>query len=163
MEIIRMEIKVIKDGTTEEMVYNGLELLEKFASKIVDKSNSSVSSNPHQGNNNTDSLETLQQDNELLLTFVGTYFTIAPTLKDMVTEYQKIKDSETFRNKIIDREIKGLTGYIEMLDVGKITEKPTDLQILKMQIKSTLEMTVKVLEKLKDTYSKDENTLRIEM
>lgn len=23
-----MEIKVIKDGTTEEMVYNGLELLE---------------------------------------------------------------------------------------------------------------------------------------
>ena len=159
MEIIKMEIKVIKDGTTEEMVYNGLELLEKIASK----SNSSVSLKPYQGNNNTDSLETLQQDNELLLTFVGTYSTIAPTLKDMVTEYQKIKDSETFRNKIIDREIKGLTGYIEMLDVGKITEKPTDLQILKMQIKSTLEITVKVLEKLKDTYSKDENTLRIEM
>ena len=158
-----MEIKVIKDGTTEEMVYNGLELLEKIASKIVDKSNSSVSLNPHQGNNNTDSLETLQRDNELLLTFVGTYSTIAPTFKDMVTVYQKIKDSETFRNKIIDREIKGLTGYIEMLDVGKITEKPTDLQILKMQIKSTLEITVKVLEKLKDTYSKDENTLRIEM
>lgn len=154
-----MEIKVIKDGTTEEMVYNGLELLEKIASK----SNSSVSLKPYQGNNNTDSLETLQQDNELLLTFVGTYSTIAPTLKDMVTEYQKIKDSETFRNIIIDREIKGLTGYIEMLDVGKITEKPTDLQILKMQIKSTLEITVKVLEKLKDTYSKDENTLRIEM
>lgn len=151
MEIIRMEIKVIKDGTTEEMVYNGLELLEKFATKLLNQKDNAVT------------LETLQQDNELLLTFVGTYFTIAPTFKDMVTEYQKIKDSETFRNKIIDREIKGLTGYIEMLDVGKITEKPTDLQILKMQIKSTLEITVKVLEKLKDTYSKDENTLRIEM
>ena len=146
-----MEIKVIKDGTTEEMVYNGLELLEKFATKLLNQ------------NNNAVTLETLQQDNELLLTFVGTYFTIAPTLKDMVTEYQKIKDSETFRNKIIDREIKGLTGYIEMLDVGKITDKPTDLQILKMQIKSTLEITVKVLEKLKDTYSKDEDTLKIEM
>ena len=146
-----MEIKVIKDGTTEEMVYNGLELLEKFATKLLNQKDNAVT------------LETLQQDNELLLTFVGTYFTIAPTFKDMVTEYQKIKDSETFRNKIIDREIKGLTGYIEMLDVGKITEKPTDLQILKMQIKSTLEITVKVLEKLKDTYSKDENTLRIEM
>ena len=158
-----MEIKVIKDGTTEEMVYNGLELLEKIASKIVDKSNSSVSSNPHQGNNNTDSLETLQQDNELLLTFVKTYLSVAPTFKDIVTEYQKIKDNETFRNKIIDREVKGLTGYINMLDVGKIKGKPTDLQILKMQIKSTLEITVKVLEKLKDTYSKDENTLRIEM
>ena len=158
-----MEIKVIKDGTTEEMVYNGLELLEKIASKIVDKSNSSVSLKPHQGYNNADSLETLQQDNELLLTFVGTYFTIAPTLKDMVTEYQKIKDSETFRNKIIDREIKGLTGYIEMLDVGKITEKPTDLQILKIQTQEACESTIAVLEKLKDTYSKDESTLRIEI
>ena len=146
-----MEIKVIKDGTTEEMVYNGLELLEEFATKLIDQ------------NNNAETFETLQQDNELLLTFVKTYLAVAPTFKDMVTEYQKIKDSETFRSKIIDREVKGLTGYIEMLDVGKITEKPTDLQILKMQIKSTLEITVKVLEKLKDTYSKDEDTLRIEM
>ena len=146
-----MEIKVIKDGTTEEMVYNGLELLEKFATKLLNQKDNAVT------------LETLQQDNELLLTFVGTYLAVAPTFKDMVSEYQKIKDSETFRNKIIDREVKGLTGYIKMLDVGKITGKPTDLQILKMQIKSTLEITVKGLEKLKDTYSKDENTLRIEM
>lgn len=146
-----MEIKVIKDGTTEEMVYNGLELLEKFATKLLNQKDNAVT------------LETLQQDNELLLTFVGTYLAVAPTFKDMVSEYQKIKDSETFRNKIIDREVKGLTGYIKMLDVGKITGKPTDLQILKMQIKSTLEITVRVLEKLKDTYSKDENTLRIEM
>lgn len=151
MEIIKMEIKIIKDGTTEEMVYNSLELLEEFATKVIDQ------------NNNAVTLETLQQDNELLLTFVKTYLVVAPTLKDMVTEYQKIKDSETFRSKIIDREVKGLTGYIEMLDVGKITGKPTDLQILKMQIKSTLEITVKVLEKLKDTYSKGEDTLRIEM
>ena len=151
MDIIKMEIKVIKNETTEEMIYNGLELLEEFATKLIDQ------------NDNAVTLETLQQDNELLLTFVKTYLLVAPTLKDMVTEYQKIKDSETFRNKVIDREVKGLTGYIEMLGVGKITEKPTDLQILKIQIKSSLETTVKVLEKLKDTYSKDENTLRIEM
>ena len=146
-----MEIKVIKQGTTEEMVFNGLELLEKFATKLIDK------------NNNAVILETLQQDNDLLLTFVKTYLAVAPTFKDMVTEYRKIKDSEVFRSKVIDREVKGLTGYIQMLDVGKITDKPTDLQILKMQIKSSLEITVKVLEKLKDTYSKDEDTLKIEM
>lgn len=146
-----MEIKVIKDGITEEMVYNGLELLEKFATKLLNQKDNAVT------------LETLQQDNELLLTFVGTYLAVAPTFKDMVSEYQKIKDSETFRNKIIDREVKVLTGYIEMLDVGKITGKPTDLQILKIQIKSTLEIRIKVLEKLKDTYSKDEDTLKIEM
>ena len=146
-----MEIKEINDGTTEKMVYNGLELLEKFATKLLNQKDNAVT------------LETLQQDNELLLTFVGTYLAVAPTFKDMVSEYQKIKDSETFRNKIIDREVKVLTGYIEMLDVGKITGKPTDLQILKIQIKSTLEIRIKVLEKLKDTYSKDEDTLKIEM
>ena len=88
-----MEIKVIKDGTIEEMVYNGLELLEKIARKIIDKSNSAVSLKSDKENSNTVTLETLQQDNDLLLTFVGTYFTIVPTLKDMVAEYQKIKDS----------------------------------------------------------------------
>ena len=146
-----MEIKVIEQGTTEEMIYNSLELLEKFATKLIDNDNNEVN------------LETLQQDNELLLTFVKTYLAVAPTLKDMVTEYQKIKESETFRNKIIDREVKNLTGYINVLDVGTITEKPTDLQILKYQLKGTLETMVKVLEKLKDTYSKDESTLRIEI
>lgn len=146
-----MEIKVIKQGTTEEMVYNGLNLLEEFASKIIDN------------DNNTITLETLQQDNDLLLTFVKTYLAIAPTFKDMVTEYKKIKDSETFRNKIIDREIGILTKYQEMLEVGKIIDRPTDLEILKIQTQSAFETTVKILEKLKDTYKKDETTLRIEM
>ena len=81
----------------------------------------------------------------------------------MVTEYQKIKDSETFRNKIIDKEIETLTKYQEMLEVGKIIDRPTDFQILKMQTQSAFETTVKILEKLKDTYKKDETTLRIEM
>ena len=154
-----MEIKVIKDGTTEEMVYNGLELLEKIASKIIDKSNSAVSLKSDKENSNTVTLETLQQDNDLLLTFVGTYFAIVPTLKDMVSEYQKIKDSETFRSKIIDRQVRNLTRYNDSLKVGKIT----DLNVLKIQTQDAFKSTIVVLEKLKDTYSKDENTLRIEM
>ena len=154
-----MEIKVIKDGTTEEMVYNGLELLEKIASKIIDKSNSAVSLKSDKENSNTVTLETLQQDNDLLLTFVGTYFAIVPTLKDMVSEYQKIKDSETLRSKIIDRQVRNLTRYNDSLEVGKIT----DLNVLKIQTQDAFKSTIVVLEKLKDTYSKDENTLRIEM
>ena len=146
-----MEIRLIKKGSTEEITYNGLDLLEKLATEITDKNKRGVP------------LRTENQDDVDILAFIELFKTILPTLKNMVSEYQKIKDSETFRNKIIDREAKNLTRYIEMLDVGKITEKPTDLQILKMQIKSTLEITVKVLEKLKDTYSKNENTLRIEM
>lgn len=146
-----MEIKVIKDGTTEEMVYNVLELLEEFATKLLNQ------------NDNAVTLETLQQDNELLLTFVKTYLVVTPTFKDMVSEYQKIKDSETFRSKIIDREVKNLTGYINMLDVGKIKGKPTDFQVLKIQTQDAFKSTIAVLEKLKDTYSKDENTLKIKM
>ena len=142
-----MEIKVIKDGTTEEMVYNGLELLEKFATKLLNQKDNAVT------------LETLQQDNELLLTFVGTYLAVAPTFKDMVSEYQKIKDSETFRSKIIDRQVRNLTRYNDSLEVGKIT----DLNVLKIQIQDAFKSTIAVLEKLKDTYSKDENTLCIEM
>lgn len=146
-----MEIKVIEQGTPEEMVYNGLELLEKFATKLLNQ------------NDNEVTLESLQQDNELLLTFVGTYFTIAPTLKDMVTEYKKIKDSETFRNKIIDREVRNLTSYQESLEVETIIDKPTDLQVLKIQTQDASKSTIAVLEKLKDTYNKDENTLKIKM
>ena len=141
-----MEIKVIKDGTTEEMVYNGLELLEKFATKLLNQ------------NDNAVTLETLQQDNELLLTFVKTYLVVVPTFKDMVTEYQKIKDSETFRSKIIDRQVRNLTRYNDSLEVGKIT----DLNVLKIQTQDAFKSTIAVLEKLKDTYSKDEDTLRIE-
>ena len=147
MEIIKMEIKVIEQGTTEEMVYNGLELLEKFVTKLLDQ------------NDNAVTLETLQQDNELLLTFVKTYLAVASTLKDMVTEYQNIKDSETFRNKIIDKQVRNLTRYNDSLEVGKIT----DLNVLKIQTQDAFKSTIAVLEKLKDTYSKDEDTLRIEM
>ena len=154
-----MEIKVIKDGTIEEMVYNGLELLEEIARKIIDKSNSAVSLKLDKENSNTVTLETLQQDNELLLTFVKTYLVVAPTFKDMVTEYQIIKDSETFRSKIIDREVRNLTKYNDSLEVGKIT----DLNVLKIQTQDAFKSTIAVLEKLKDTYSKDENTLKIEM
>ena len=146
-----MEIKVIKDGTTEEMVYNGLELLGEFATKLLNQ------------NDNAVTLETLQQDNDLYLTFVGTYLAVAPTLKDMVSEYQKIKDSETFRNKIIDREVRNLTRYNDSLEVGTLSDKPTDLQVLKIQTQDAFKSTIAVLEKLKDTYSKDENTLKIEM
>lgn len=145
-----MEINEIKDGVTQEMVYNDLELLDEIASKIIESSKE------------TTSLPT-DRDIKLLLMFVKTYLAVSSTLKNMVTEYQKIKDSETFRNKIIDREIEILTKYQEMLEVGKIIDRPTDLEILKIQTQSAFETTVKVLEKLKDTYSKDEDTLRIEM
>ena len=146
-----MEIKLIKNGSTEEMVYKSLELLEKFATKLIDQKNKAVT------------LETVNQNNDLLLKFVGTYFTIVPTFKDMVLQYQKIKDSETFRSKIIDREVRNLTKYQESLEVGTIIDKPTDLQVLKIQTQDAFKSTIVILEKLKDTYSEDEDTLRIEM
>lgn len=151
MEIIKMETKIIIIENTEDKVYKGLEILEELASKLIDT------------NTNAVTLETVNQNNDLLLKFVGTYFTIVPTFKDMVLQYQKIKDSETFRSKIIDREVRNLTKYQESLEVGTIIDKPTDLQVLKIQTQDAFKSTIAVLEKLKDTYSEDEDTLRIEM
>ncbi|WP_343012035.1 hypothetical protein [Gemella morbillorum] len=143
-----MKIEQYKNEIKTEELY----LLEELANEIINKENT-----------NEVTLETLLHDNTLLLSFVKTYLTIAPTLKYMVEECQKIKDSETFRNKIIDREIGILTKYQEILEVGKIIDRPTDLEILKIQTQSAFETTVKILEKLKDTYKKDETTLRIEV
>lgn len=143
-----MKIEQYKNEIKTEELY----LLEELANEIINKENT-----------NEVTLETLLHDNTLLLSFVKTYLTIASTLKYMVEECQKIKDSETFRNKIIDVEIGILTKYQEILEVGKIIDRPTDLEILKIQTQSAFETTVKMLEKLKDTYKKDETTLRIEM
>lgn len=143
-----MKIEQYKNEIKTEELY----LLEELANEIINKENT-----------NEVTLETLLHDNTLLLSFVKTYLTIAPTLKYMVEECQKIKDSETFRNKIIDREVGILTKYQEILEVGKIIDRPTDLEILKIQTQSAFETTVKILEKLKDTYKKDETTLRIEV
>jgi len=111
--------------------------------------------------NDNSSIETLVQENKLLLEFVNRYLSINSSLKTIISEYQKIKDSEIFRNKIIDKEIEILTKYQEMLEVGKIIDRPTDLEILKIQTQSAFETTVKMLEKLKDTYKKNEDTLII--
>ena len=143
-----MKIEQYKNEIKTEELY----LLEELANEIINKENT-----------NEVTLETLLHDNTLLLSFVKTYLTIAPTLKYMVEECQKIKDSETFRNKIIDREIGILTKYQEILEIRKIIDRPTDLEILKIQTQSAFETTVKILEKLKDTYKKDETTLRIEV
>jgi len=69
------EIKVIEDGSKEEMLYNGIDLLDKFAYRLVSAEN-----------NNEVTIESLQQDNDLLLLFVKTYRLIAPSIKDVIED-----------------------------------------------------------------------------
>lgn len=70
-----MEIKVIEDGSKEEMLYNGIDLLDRLAYKLVSTEN-----------NNEVTIESLQQDNDLLLLFVKTYRLIAPSIKDVIED-----------------------------------------------------------------------------
>lgn len=70
-----MEIKVIEDGSKEEMLYNGIDLLDKLAYRLVSTEN-----------NNEVTIESLQQDNDLLLLFVKTYRLIAPSIKDVIED-----------------------------------------------------------------------------
>lgn len=69
------EIKVIEDGSKEEMLYNGIDLLDKLAYRLVSAEN-----------NNEVTIESLQQDNDLLLLFVKTYRLIAPSIKDVIED-----------------------------------------------------------------------------
>lgn len=69
------EIKVIEDGSKEEMLYNGIDLLNKLAYRLVSTEN-----------NNEVTIESLQQDNDLLLLFVKTYRLIAPSIKDVIED-----------------------------------------------------------------------------
>lgn len=69
------EIKVIEDGSKEEMLYNGIDLLDKLAFRLVSTEN-----------NNEVTIESLQQDNDLLLLFVKTYRLIAPSIKDVIED-----------------------------------------------------------------------------
>lgn len=71
----RNEIKVIEDGSKEEMLYNGIDLLDKLAYRLVSTEN-----------NNEVTIESLQQDNDLLLLFVKTYRLIAPSIKDVIED-----------------------------------------------------------------------------
>ena len=49
------EIKVIEDGSKEEMLYNGIDLLDKLAYRLVSTEN-----------NNEVTIESIQQDNDIL-------------------------------------------------------------------------------------------------
>lgn len=69
------KIKVIEDGSKEEMLYNGIDLLDKLAYRLVSTEN-----------NNEVTIESLQQDNDLLLLFVKTYRLIAPSIKDIIED-----------------------------------------------------------------------------
>ena len=69
------KIKVIEDASKEEMLYNGIDLLDKLAYRLVSTEN-----------NNEVTIESLQQDNDLLLLFVKTYRLIAPSIKDVIED-----------------------------------------------------------------------------
>lgn len=71
----RTEVKVIEDGSKEEMLYNGIDLLDRLAYRLISTEN-----------NNEVTIESLQQDNDLLLLFVKTYRLIAPSIKDVIED-----------------------------------------------------------------------------
>lgn len=71
----RTEVKVIEDGSKEEMLYNGIDLLDRLAYRLVSTEN-----------NNEVTIESLQQDNDLLLLFIKTYRLIAPSIKDVIED-----------------------------------------------------------------------------
>lgn len=97
----------------------------------------------------------------LLYDFFNDFLTLSPILKTMIETAVKIQDSEVFRNKIIDKEIDTLRKILKEYGVKELHDIPTEIELLKYRFYDIFDFRIKVLNKLKETYSKNEDTLII--
>ena len=71
-----------------------------------------------------------------------------------------IKTSESVKGEyLFELTSKMIKGFVKYSDIALFE----DLNVLKIQTQDAFKSTIAVLEKLKDTYSKDEDTLKIKM
>lgn len=98
-----------------------------------------------------------------LLNFFNDYLALSPFLERTISEAKIIQDSETFRSKVIDREISDLKKILNEYDVKEPSQTPTETELLKYHFRNIIDFRIKILNNLNETYSKNEDTLKFEM
>lgn len=98
-----------------------------------------------------------------LLDFFNDYLAISPFLERTISEVEIIQDSETFRSKIIDREISDLKKILNKYDIRELSQNPTETELLKYHFRNIIDFRIKILNSLNETYSKNEDTHKITM
>ena len=135
---------------SENIIKGGLNSLQEKANYIMSEYNSTPSNN-----------EEVYKQYLALLEFFKDFLTLSPILETVIETAVKIQDSEVFRNKIIDKEIDTLRKTLKEYGVKELNENPTEIELLKYRFYDIFDFRIKVLNKLKETYSKNEDTLII--
>lgn len=108
-----------------------------------------------------ESYEELHKQYLLLLDFFNDYIKLSPILETIIKKSVEIQESEVFRNKIINKEINSLRTILKQYEIKNLNEPPTEKELLKYRFNSIIVFQIKILNKIKETYSKDETTLKI--
>lgn len=108
-----------------------------------------------------ESYEELHKQYLLLLDFFNDYIKLSPILETIIKKSVEIQESEVFRNKIINKEINSLRTILKQYEVNNLNETPTEIELLKYCFNDIIVFRIKILNKIKETYSKEETTLKI--
>lgn len=108
-----------------------------------------------------ESYEELHKQYLLLLDFFNDYIKLSPILETIIKKSVEIQESEVFRNKIINKEINSLRTILKQYEVNNLNETPTEIELLKYYFSDIIVFRIKILNKIKETYSKEETTLKI--
>ena len=109
----------------------------------------------------SESYDDLLEQCILLYQFFNDFLTLSPILVAMIETAVKIQDSEVFRNKIINKEIESLKKTLKEYEVKELNDNSTEIELLRYHFYNIINFRIKVLNKLKETYSKNEDTLII--
>ncbi|EGF88126.1 hypothetical protein [Gemella haemolysans] len=134
----------------ENITKGGLNNLQEKANHIMSEHNSTPSNN-----------EEVYKQYLALLDFLKDFLTLSPILETTIETAVKIQDSEVFRNKIIDNEIDTLRKTLKEYEVKDLNDNSTEIELLKYHFHNIIDFRIKVLDKVKETYSKNEDTLII--
>jgi hypothetical protein len=134
----------------ENITKGGLNNLQEKANHIMSEHNSTPSNN-----------EKVYKQYLALLDFLKDFLTLSPILETTIETAVKIQDSEVFRNKIIDNEIDTLRKTLKEYEVKELNDNSTEIELLKYHFHNIIDFRIKVLDKVKETYSKNEDTLII--
>ena len=134
----------------ENIAKGGLNNLQEKANHIMSEYNSTPSNN-----------EEVYKQYLALLDFLKDFLTLSPILETTIETAVKIQDSEVFRNKIIDNEIDTLRKTLKEYEVKELNDNSTEIELLKYHFHNIIDFRIKVLDKVKETYSKNEDTLII--
>ena len=122
----------------ENIAKGGLNNLQEKANHIMSEYNSTPSNN-----------EEVYKQYLALLEFFKDFLTLSPILETVIETAVKIQDSEVLRKTLKEYGVK------------ELNENPTEIELLKYRFYDIFDFRITVLNKLKETYSKNEDTLII--